>query len=322
MSSRLPMLQLAPEIVAHLGDGDAAFDQMFALTGKTFRDVEGRETVRVEIGGEIYFVKRHRGLGWKNIFRTLLACRWPVVSARNEFDAVRCLNEVGIPTVDVVGFGERGHSPATRQSFLLMKELRGCIDLEKVCNGWLAQSPSPSFRRALITEVAATTRLMHEAGLNHRDYYLCHLWLEQSKSQNALRLFVIDLHRAMRHVTRHSSAEGTSTIPFWWRAKDLAGLLFSFWDCGLTKSDCLRFVCAYRGSAAREVFANERWLWRVVVWRAWRLFRKTHRRDPITPLRVPKVVRQKNTEISSSRTLSRAAQRGGDNGNHDIRRAA
>lgn len=313
------MIELAPEIVTHLGDGSAAFDRIFALTGQLYRHVEGRQTLPVEIGGETYFLKRHHGYGWKRIVRSLLAGRWPVLSARNEVEAICRLNAVGISSVDVVGFGERGRNPATRQSFLLMRTLSDCRDLEKICREWPQQSPSPVFRREVIEAVAETTKRMHDAGVNHRDYYLCHLWLELSsvrvsdlelirrplikpkingvtqaehepiaigivgnRSQAPLRLHVIDLHRAMLR----------RRVPLFWLIKDLAGLLFSAWEYGLTKSDCVRFLRAYRGRSTRDVLADERWLWRCVIWRAVQLFRKTHRGEPKVMLVVPKVRRR------------------------------
>ena len=275
------MIELAPEIMAHLGSGADTFDRVFALAGDVSRHVEGRQTLRVKIGGQAYFLKRHHGYGWSFILRTLLSGHRPVLSALNEVDAVRCLEHAGVSTVEVVGFGERGRNPATRQSFILMRELTGCQNLEQLCGQWRSQPPAPAFRRALIEAVAATTRQMHAVGLNHRDYYLCHLWLKcGSDAAESFRLHVMDLHRAMRH----------RRVPLWWLIKDLAGVLFSAWDCGLTKSDCVRFVRAYRDCSTREVFATERWMWRVVIWRATQLFRKTHRRIPPVKLQVPKVV--------------------------------
>ena len=297
------MIELAPEIATHLGDGLAAFDRIFALTGELFRHVEGRQTLRVEIGDETYFLKRHHGYGWQRILRSLLAGRWPVLSARNEVEAIRRLNEIGIPSVEVVGFGERGRNPATRQSFLLMRTLTGCRDLEQIGREWPKQPPAPKFRREVIEAVAATTKQMHDAGVNHRDYYLCHLWLELSSQSNPpLRLRVIDLHRAMWR----------RRVPLFWLIKDLAGLLFSAWEYGLTKSDCVRFIRVYRGRSARDVFADERWLWRFVIRRAVQLFRKTHRCEPPVMFAVPKVARravQRRRTVGDQATLAASARR-------------
>ncbi|MBC7817464.1 MAG: lipopolysaccharide core heptose(I) kinase RfaP [Planctomycetaceae bacterium] len=274
------MLELSAEMSALFGTDDAAFDRIFHLTGQEFRNREGRETLRVEIGGQYYFLKRHCGYGWKYILRTLLTGGFPCISARTELEAIRRFQQAGISTVDVVGFGERGRNPATRQSFLLMRELCGCCDLEQLCQTWPIQPPAPKFRQALMKAIGNTTRLMHSAGLNHRDYYLIHLWLEQPTADDGeLRLHVIDLHRAMWH----------RRVPLYWRVKDLAALLFSARDFGITKSDCLRFLRAYRGRPLREVFTEEPTLWRLVLLRSNHLFRKLNHRQPVGELRVPRL---------------------------------
>ena len=277
------MLELSTEIAAQLGTDDAAFDRIFQLTGQEFRNREGRETLRVEIGGEFYFLKRHCGYGWKFILKTLLTGGFPRISARTEQEAIQRCQKAGILTVEVVGCGERGRNPATRQSFLLMRELRGCCDLEQLCQTWPTQPPEPKFRQALMEAIGNTARRMHSAGLNHRDFYLIHLWLEQPTSDDGeLRLHVIDWHRAMWH----------RRVPLYWRVKDLAALLFSARDCGITKSDCLRFIRAYREKSLREIFTEESALWRLVLLRSNRVFRKINHRQPDGELRVPRLQRR------------------------------
>ncbi|MFM9965158.1 MAG: lipopolysaccharide core heptose(I) kinase RfaP, partial [Planctomycetaceae bacterium] len=284
ITGRHIMLDLSAEISAQLGTGDAAFERIFQLTGPVFRNREGRETLRVEIGGQHYFLKRHWGYGWKFILRTLLTGGFPRISARTEHEAIQRCQKAGVLTVDVVGVGERGRNPATRQSFLLMRELSGCRDLEELCQTWPTQPPAPKFRQALVNAIGNTTRRMHAAGLNHRDYYLIHLWLEQPTIEDGeLRLHVIDLHRAMWH----------RRLPLYWRVKDLAALLFSARDCGITKADCLRFIRAYRDRPLREVFTEESALWRLVLLRSNRLFRKHHHRSPTNELQIPRLQRRR-----------------------------
>src|SRR5690606_41125279 len=47
------------------------FDSIMQLHGEVFRDVPGRKTIRVRIGGKCYFVKQHFGVGWREIFKNL-----------------------------------------------------------------------------------------------------------------------------------------------------------------------------------------------------------------------------------------------------------
>jgi heptose I phosphotransferase len=71
----------------------------------------------------------------------------------------------------VLGYEERGWNPANRQSYLMSEELLGCQSLEDLVQD---ERFDFSLKQKLIKEVALLTRTMHLAGINHRDYYLCH----------------------------------------------------------------------------------------------------------------------------------------------------
>lgn len=272
------MIELIDEIAAHLGTTETAFDRIFALTGQRFRFQEGRETLRVEIGGQFYVLKRHHGYGWQRLLRTFLSGHIPVVSARTEVEAIRFVSQAGVHSTDVVGWGEQGLNPATRRSFLLMRELTGCYDLNVLCRKWATNPPKSQFRRMVIKAIAATAKQMHESGINHRDFYLGHLWLDVASTENdPPRLHVIDLHRAMKH---------RGKVPLYWVVKDLSALLHSAWNCGLSKSDCMRFLSHYRDKPTREVLRKEKSFWKLVIWRArWFLLRTIRHNPPVATQR-------------------------------------
>jgi heptose I phosphotransferase len=104
-------------------------------------------------------------------------------------------------------------------------------------------------KHALIAEVARMTGMMHRAGVNHRDCYICHFLLHTDKPLVAddFKLSVIDLHRA----------QVRSKIPLRWRNKDLAALYFSALDIGLTRRDKLRFLKGYFQQPLRQILAEE-----------------------------------------------------------------
>ena len=224
-----------------------------ALTGERFRDLEGRTTQRVHLNGKSYFIKQHRGIGYREIFKNLLQLRLPVVSAKNEFLAIRKLEQLGIGVPKVVGYGVRGCNPARRESFILMEELAPIKSLEDLCATWKQSPPDFKFKHYLLQQAANITRTMHSNGMNHRDMYICHLLLEQSAHQDVShqRLFLIDLHRAQIR----------STIPERWAIKDLAGLYFSSLDAGLTRRDWFRFMRHYRKQSLRDILQREAQLW-------------------------------------------------------------
>ncbi|MGE6527605.1 lipopolysaccharide core heptose(I) kinase RfaP [Pseudomonas sp. NPDC077382] len=229
--------------------GRDAFAEVEKLQGEIFRELEGRRTLRTEVGGRGYFVKIHRGIGWGEIVKNLTTAKLPVLGAGQEWRAIQRLHEVGVPTMTAVAYGERGSNPATQHSFIVTEELAPTVSLEDFSADWSQNPPEPQLKRALIAEVAGMTGTMHRAGVNHRDCYICHFLLHTDKPVTAenFRLSLIDLHRA----------QVRSTTPRRWRDKDLAGLYFSALDIGLTRCDKLRFLKGYFREPLRDVLRDE-----------------------------------------------------------------
>ncbi|HRQ58959.1 MAG TPA: lipopolysaccharide core heptose(I) kinase RfaP [Azoarcus taiwanensis] len=225
------------------------FKAVDELQGDIYRAVSTRRTLRTEFNGRGYFVKIHKGVGWREILKNLLTFRLPVLGARSEWEAIKRLNSLGIDTMRAAAFGQRGWNPAKRESFLITEELAPTISLEDYCHDWPQVPPEPSFKRALIKRVAQIARRMHQGGVNHRDFYLCHLLLHLSPPPDStdFRLSVIDLHRAqLRPAT-----------PRRWQDKDLAGLNFSALNIGLTQRDRLRFLRVYFEASLSETLHTQ-----------------------------------------------------------------
>jgi len=239
-----------------------------------YRDKEGRKTLRFQQGERSYFLKLHSGVGWAEIIKNLLQGRLAVVDASNEYRAVRALERIGVDTLSVAAYARSGYNPATRRSAIVTDDLVGTISLEDYCAGWAAVPPDPRIRLRLVLKLADSARRMHEAGINHRDFYICHFHLDESSlEERALRCYLIDLHRAQQR--RHT--------PRRWQVKDLAGLYFSAMDCGLTGRDLLRFMRHYSAGGLREALGDGAGLWRQVARRAQQLYRKGHGAEPPPP---------------------------------------
>lgn len=226
---------------------DALFDQLMSLRGEVFREHKHRRTQQIRIGDTCYFLKQHRGTGWREIFRNLREGRLPVLDARREWRAIHRLKTLGIATLEPVGAGWRGLNPATRESFLLTRELPPHISLETLALQQKQYRLSAQFKWRLIKAVGTLAGRLHRHGVNHRDFYLCHLLIERdavspANQQTTPTLHVIDLHRA--GVQRKTSLR--------WIVKDLGGLDFSSRGAGLTQRDRLRFQRAYEKAADRQ----------------------------------------------------------------------
>lgn len=248
--------------------------------GVIYRDKEGRRTLRFEYRGHGYFLKLHEGVGWKEIIKNLAQGRLPVLGAENEYRAIRALERLGIDTLSAAAYGRRGSNPATQLSFLITDELQNVESLEDFCARWSQQPPAFALKKKLIERVATIARRLHENGINHRDFYLCHLMLQNDSlpisAQNidARHLHVMDLHRAQ---IRHR-------VPQRWLIKDLGALYYSALDIGLTQRDVLRFIRTYRLQPLREIFARESDFWRAIKLRAGKIYRRDFQREPRWPL--------------------------------------
>ena len=247
------------------------FNAVMQLQGEVYRDVSGRKTIRVNLGGGSYFIKQHFGVGWAELLKNLASFRLPIFDARTELQAIRRFGEIGIPTTPAVAFGQRGFNPVSRQSFLITRDLGDIVSLEDFCRDWAASPPPAGLKRRIIEEIARIARTLHDHGMNHRDFYLCHFCLDrEALAQGRVLLYLIDLHR----VGMRQRISGTA------RMKDLAALYFSVMDLGLGSRDYWRFIRHYRAGVSNFSSGQEQKFWRSVAVRAGRLYRKYQQRGP------------------------------------------
>ena len=260
--------------------GPDAFARVLALDGDLYRAKEGRKTLRFDHDGREYFAKIHLGIGWYEIWKNLGCFHLPVVDASNEWKAVDLLERSGVHTVKVVGKGARGWNPATRQSFILTEALEERVELEDFLKGLggLKGRARLTLKRTIVRAVADTTRRMHGAGLNHRDFYLNHFHVVERDwsgwcPDEGLKMPLLDLHRAQIR----------SRIPRRWLAKDLGALLFSAIDCGITDRDLVAFLQVYVGKDWRKRLRDESSMWRAAVKRARGFYKKHRKRKAVLP---------------------------------------
>jgi tRNA A-37 threonylcarbamoyl transferase component Bud32 len=251
---------LQPDFRLRLAGRDR-FDDLMAIEGEVYRAQARRRTVHFVRDGKGYFIKQHFGSGWREIFKNLLYLRLPILGAQNEYRAIQRLHELGVATMTIAGYGSQGWNPAQRKSFIVTEALNDTETLEDLTREWKASPPTVKFKRALTLQVAEIARRLHENGVNHRDFYLCHFRLDKLDPH---KLYLIDLHRAQLR----------SKTPRRWITKDLGGLYFSSMEIGLTKRDLLRFMKAYRRAPLKKILARESRFWREVQEKALKLYRQ------------------------------------------------
>jgi hypothetical protein len=287
------MIELAPAFASGLpGDVDP-FNYIMQLDGELYRDVANRRTLRFELGGKRYFLKAHYGVGWKEIFKNLLQLKLPVVGARNEWQAIQRLEQLGVATMTLVGYGERGSNPAKRQSFVITEALEETESLEDFCAAWEQDPPVTTagirLKRELIKRIAKISRIMHSNGINHRDYYICHFLLDVSGDvltvpPSSLRLSLIDLHRVQLRLSLIDlhRVQLRKKTPERWIVKDVGGLYFSSMRIGLTRRDIYRFMIEYRGKPLRATLAEDARFWSSCRLRAYSLYHSFYHELPTT----------------------------------------
>lgn len=252
------------------------FKEAEKLDGKVYRNVKNRRTLQFDFCGKSYFLKIHRGIGWREIFKNLTQFKMPILGAKNEFLALKKLHALGIDTMTACAFEIKGINPAKQKSFIITEDLVETISLEDLCKNWEQEKPSSELKHHLLHKIAKITKEMHSNGINHRDYYICHFLAKindiekfnHSKNKN-IPLYLIDLHRAQIRLK----------TPYRWRVKDVGGILFSALDIELSKKDYLRFIKLYSGKSIKEELKNNRKFWIDVKQNAVALYKKEFKRE-------------------------------------------
>ncbi|MBA4062189.1 MAG: lipopolysaccharide kinase [Isosphaera sp.] len=224
---------------------------------------------RVFAGGLSVYLKRHYRLPrWRGLLAALFPDRaWS--PGLQEWQHLTWAAAEGFPVPRPVAAGQFVGPWFRLQGFLAVEELYGMLPLHEavpLAAARLAPAAFDMWKRGLTAELARLARELHRRRVFHKDLYFCHFYVPESFTRSppagwANRVVMIDLHRLARHPV---------TGP-WWRAKDLAQLLYSSDVPGVTDRDRVRFWKLYRASG------SGRWLLPLVRWK-WRLYRRHARR--------------------------------------------
>ncbi|VAX05522.1 Lipopolysaccharide core heptose(I) kinase RfaP [hydrothermal vent metagenome] len=261
------MIWFSPKFLAAWSEQAPTFGEIFDISGDIYRAPEGTQrcTLRFERGGKGFFLKLHWGVGWREIFKNLTSLRLPILGAANEWLAIKRLEQLGVETMRLAGYGQEGRNPARQRSFVITEELENCISLEDYCRDWPQSPPDFAAKLKLIERVAEMSRHLHENGINHRDFYICHFLLQcpWDGQAESLHLHLIDLHRVQ---IRQQTPER-------WLVKDIGSLHFSSMEIGLTQRDLLRFLRVYYKRSLRQILKQEGAFLQAVQKRADALYR-------------------------------------------------
>jgi heptose I phosphotransferase len=211
-----------------------SFDDFMRLEGVVIKSaVRERSTQRLDLKGVTVYVKKHFFPGIREILKNVLRLRFPP-GALNEWRALLAFHAHNIPTMTPICAARKPFLwGLDRESFLLTDDLGETSRLEDILKVNGAVSPRGKWleaKKRILAKLADITRKMHGAGINHRDYYLCHILID-----NRERLYVIDLHRV----------NVRDKVGKRWMVKDLAALLFSSLEVPVTQGQRLAFYKRY-----------------------------------------------------------------------------
>lgn len=176
-----------------------------------------------ETGIFVKLQENHVYRAWHNFFR-------PTATAEREFRNLLHCNAAGVPTLELVYFGQRtvGGRP---HAILVTRELAGFQPLDAPNYNPIAGIPRPR-RNHLIRNIAETVRRLHQQHFQHNCLYPKHVFVRES-GNGEYEVRLIDLEKAKKR----------------WRQKHLwlrdLGTLqrhAEHWS----RTDRLRFFLAYR----------------------------------------------------------------------------
>jgi hypothetical protein len=170
-------------LVREIGlDADAIFERPDI---KPWRTLPDRENCILDALGKRLHIKRFKTSG-----------------ATDEVRGIEFLERAGIPTVPLVGWGTMSDG----RSFIVTLDLAGYRDSEK-----MVQAGAPF--ADLLEPTADLAAKLHDAGLHHRDLYLCHFF---ARGGAPLELALIDAARV-------------KPLPTWFRQRWIVKDLAQFW---------------------------------------------------------------------------------------------
>ena len=228
---------------------DDIINKIYEYPSQIVRDVDNRKTFKVTINQKDYFIKHHNFQPYsktiKEVLKNYLNLKKPVLSAINEVKAIHKLEEIGVDTMKVSGYGLNQKNLLKNNSFIITESLEPAESLENLdlILSQCSKKDKFNLKRKIIKNVAEITRKLHDNYLIHQDYYLCHFLFKDGN------LYLIDLHR-MQKVNKYLFKSK--------KLKELADLYYSSMTVkAVTKFDIFYFLkCYYNENSIRAIFKD------------------------------------------------------------------
>lgn len=174
--------QVLPGVDAAAMERFADLDAVFALEGEIVAKDSTTRTVRVEVGGRRYYVKRYHGLGKKPLRRWFGTPR-----VQLEWENLQRFADWGIPTARLVACGLESQGGRFVRGALITAEIPDTTDLGKLARSHDPRLESQSWWHGVSAQIADIARRMHGRRFVHGDLKWRNLLVDESG-----KVFLID----------------------------------------------------------------------------------------------------------------------------------
>jgi hypothetical protein len=184
------------------------------------------------------FAKRARVRDW----RKRIGYLYVPSKARREWTAGYRLLEMGFHTPQPLVWADHREGPWLRENYLVTEEILDAASLREK----LVRAESCAARRRILTELARWLWQLHQRGAYHDDCSAEHVFVgprETLATADRREFWLIDLDNCRFH---HAA------VPWNRRIKNLFQLLRSIPPRAVSRTDRLRFVCAYLESSGES----------------------------------------------------------------------
>jgi len=167
------------------------FDQIFGFQGNLIRSIQNRQVLYISNDYGSFFIKKFDTPLLKEIFKSFLHLKYPIIGAANEYKALSYFKKNKIKTINPLCFGSSGI--ILKKSFLITEPLNNMIQLDHYLK-------NTTFKKSekCILKVCEIIKQIQKLGVIHRDLYLCHFWIPNDKNKDCINnIHIIDLHRAV-----------------------------------------------------------------------------------------------------------------------------
>ena len=231
-----------------------------------------RERFRIRLkgpGGQhvVIYLKRFGYPGVKELVKRWIIRRSRYGAGIYDFLGAQRLAEKGIAVPRPIAYGQIFNWLGEKRSFAIIEELPGSDSLERLLPNWNQKKKEYALlrdKKELIRQTAHLVRQLHQSGYNHRDLYLCHIFLSRD-GKGCERLNLIDLQRVFQPLILKRR----------WQVKDLAQLYYSSRDYFRYK-DMMQFMHEYFDN--HRLTNYQKRLIRSVYRKAGRIERHVHHR--------------------------------------------